>query len=431
MSKAYWRILPLICMAYLAAYMDRVNVSFASIQMNVDLGFSATVYGLGGGLFFLGYALFEVPANVFLVRFGARRWLARIMVTWGLLAVGMMLVRTPMHFYVMRFLLGAAEAGFFPGVIYYFSGWFPKAFRGRAVSRFYVASPLASIVMGAISGPLLELNGFASLRGWQWLFLVQGLPSVLAGLLILRLLPDSPDTAKWLSESERAWIHATLLGEAAAIGEPTDHNMFAAFRNPRALLLAAIAFMLLGATTTFILSAPTVLMVATGFDAMHVGYLVSVGGIVGALAMLVAGWYSDESGDRLMMAFVCTIILASAFLMLRSSLTPFIVAASYMVFASTCFTTAMLMASSWADVLPVRQLAVGAAAINTLGSIGSFLMPYSWGVAKDATGNYQAGLLALTVTTLLVAALILLLRIYVGKSVESPTVISTSAQLRS
>ena len=178
MPKVYWRILPLICLAYLCAYMDRVNVSFASVQMNVDLQFSATIYGLGGGLFFLGYALFEVPSNLLLVRFGARQWLARIMVTWGLLAAGMMFVETPMQFYVMRFLLGVAEAGFFPGVIYYFAVWFPTAFRGRAVSRFYVASPLASIVMGGISGWLLDLNGVGGLRGWQWLFLVQGLPSV-------------------------------------------------------------------------------------------------------------------------------------------------------------------------------------------------------------------------------------------------------------
>ena len=177
MAKAMWRILPLILLAYMVAYIDRVNVSFASLQMNDDLKFSATIYGLGGGLFFLGYALFEVPSSLMLARFSAPQWIARIMITWGLLAAGMMFVRTPLHFYVMRFLLGVAEAGFFPSVIYYFAGWFPMACRGRAVSRIYVASSLASVVMGAISGGLLGLDGMAGLRGWQWLFLVQGLPA--------------------------------------------------------------------------------------------------------------------------------------------------------------------------------------------------------------------------------------------------------------
>ena len=175
MMKSMWRIVPLILLAYLMAYVDRVNISFASMQMNDDLKFSASIYGLGAGLFFLAYAMFEVPSSLMLRRYSAPQWIARIMITWGLLAAGMMFVRTPMQFYVMRFLLGAAEAGFFPSVIYYFSSWFPTAWRGRAVSRIYIASSLASIVMGSISAGLLELDGRVGLQGWQWLFLVQGL----------------------------------------------------------------------------------------------------------------------------------------------------------------------------------------------------------------------------------------------------------------
>src|SRR3954462_12417388 len=197
MRKALGHILPLIALAYVFAYMDRVNISFAATQMNDDLKFSATIYGLGGGLFFLGYALFEVPSSLMLARFRAPQWIARIMITWGLLAAGMMFVHRPLHFYVMRFLLGVAEAGFFPSVIYYFAGWFPMACRGRAVSRIYVASSLASVVMGAVSGRLLGLDGLAGLRGWQWLFLVQGLPGVSLGLILLRFLPDAPATAPW------------------------------------------------------------------------------------------------------------------------------------------------------------------------------------------------------------------------------------------
>ena len=410
MPKVYRRILPLICLAYLCAYMDRVNVSFASVQMNVDLQFSATIYGLGGGLFFLGYALFEVPSNLLLVRFGARQWLARIMVTWGLLAVAMMFVQTPMQFYVMRFLLGVAEAGFFPGVIYYFAVWFPSAFRGRAVSRFYVASPLASIVMGGISGWLLDLNGVGGLRGWQWLFLVQGLPSVTAGLLVLFFLPDTPGSVKWLSELERNWLQRTLAEEAASIGEPGSHNVLAAFRNRRVLMLGAIAFLLLGAITSFNLSAPAVLIAGTELDTTRVGYLVSAGGLIGAVVMLVMGRYSDRRGERLLTAFALMIALTSAYLMLGVSTSPMIVGVAYLLFASTCFTISMLLASSWADLIHPRELAVGAAAINTLGNIGAFVMPYGWGVARDATGNFQVGLMALTAATVLAGALTLWLR---------------------
>ena len=218
MNKAFRRILPLILIAYLFAYMDRVNVSFAAASMNEDLAFSATVYGLGGGLFFLGYALFEIPSNLMLVRYGARKWIARIMVSWGLLSAAMMFVQTPMQFYVLRFMLGVAEAGFYPGVIFYFAGWFPPCHRSRAVSRFFVAVPLASVVMGGMSGWLLDLDGNAGLHGWQWLFLVQGLPTVLFGLVVLRYLPDAPATAAWLTPWEKDWIHSALAREQARIG---------------------------------------------------------------------------------------------------------------------------------------------------------------------------------------------------------------------
>jgi MFS transporter, ACS family, tartrate transporter len=192
LRKASLRLIPLLGLGYGIAVMDRINISFASLQMNRDLHFSATVYGFGAGLFFLSYAVCEVPSNLLLCRFGARRWLARIMLTWGLLAMGMMFVRTPVEFYVMRFLLGVAEAGFFPGVIFYLSEWFPTRMQARAISRFYIAFPLASTFMGAVASPLLRLQGRLGLAGWQWLFLLEGLPSVVFSVVILRYLPDSP-----------------------------------------------------------------------------------------------------------------------------------------------------------------------------------------------------------------------------------------------
>src|SRR6185295_2057375 len=192
LRKITWRLLPLIALGYGIAYMDRVNISFAALQMNRDLSFSATVYGLGGGLFFLSYAALEVPSNMILARVGARRWIARIMVTWGVLAMGMALVRTPWQFYTMRLLLGAAEAGFFPGVLYYVTLWFPEAHRARAITRFYFAVPIGAAAMGAVAGSLLGLQGTLGLAGWQWLFLAQGLPAVLLSAVVFFCLPDRP-----------------------------------------------------------------------------------------------------------------------------------------------------------------------------------------------------------------------------------------------
>lgn len=420
MRKAFWRILPLILVAYLFAYVDRVNVSFAAAQMNSDLKFSATIYGLGGGLFFLGYALFEIPSNLMLVRFGARKWIARIMITWGLLSAAMMFVQTPLQFYVLRFLLGVAEAGFYPGVITYFSGWFPVCHRGRAVSRFFVASPLASVLMGAMSGWLLGLDGHGGLRGWQWLFLVQGLPTVLFGFVVLRFLPETPASAAWLDGAERNWIATKLAREQARIGAPSSHNVLAAFRNPGVLLFGVTGILLIGAVTAFVLSAPMVIAAGTGLGATETGYLVSLGGILGAGAILFAGNYADRHGDRFLNAFWCGVVMAGAFLTIVVAPSPAIVGIAYLAFAVTCFTIPMLVSSGWAEVLHVRELAVGAAAINTMSQIGAFVTPYAWGAAKDATGSYQAGLIALAIMTLAMCGLILVLRQQVRGRAERP-----------
>ena len=410
MNKAFWRILPLIGLAYLFAYMDRVNVGFAAAQMNHDLNFSATIYGLGGGLFFLAYGLFAIPSNLMLMRFGARTWIGVIMIAWGLLSAGMMFVQTPIQFYTLRFLLGVAEAGFYPGVIYYFAGWFPPCHRGRAVSRFFVASPLASVVMGGISGWLLALDQRAGMHGWQWLFLVQGLPTVLVGLIILRWLPHSPATAAWLSPAEKDWIQHELAREQARIGEPAGQSIIAALRNPRVLLLGLMGFLLIGTVTTVILNAPMILQDATGLDAKQVGYLVGFGGLVGAAAILFGGGHADRHGDRWGNAAWCGLVLAGAVLIMGLAPSPLVVVIAYLTFAAVCFTIPMLTSSGWAELLHVRELAIGAAAINMLSQFGAFLGPYGWGMAKDATGSFQTALIALSIVALGMSGLLLLLR---------------------
>ena len=420
MNKAFWRILPLILIAYLFAYMDRVNVSFAAASMNEDLAFSATVYSLGGGLFFLGYALFEIPSNLMLVRYGARKWIARIMITWGLLSAAMMFVQTPLQFYVLRFLLGVAEAGFYPGVIFYFASWFPPCHRSRAVSRFFIASPLASVAMGAMSGSLLALDGNAGLHGWQWLFLVQGLPTVLFGLVVLRYLPDAPATASWLTQPEKDWIAHELAKEQARIGEPAGHNVLAAFRNPRVLLLGLFGCLLIGVITTIILNAPLILQGATALDDNAIGYVVALGGLLGAAAILVLSNHADRHGDRWGNAFWCCILLAGAVLVVGLAPSPMLVIIAYLAFATICFTIPMLTSSGWVEVLHVRELAVGAAAINTLSQIGAFVAPFGWGAAKDATGSFQPALITLSIVALAMSSLLLVMRRQVRGRVMRP-----------
>jgi ACS family tartrate transporter-like MFS transporter len=410
MRKALWRIVPLILLAYLCAYIDRVNVGFAAVQMNVDLGFSATIYGLGAGLFFLGYSLFEVPSNMLAVRYGPRRWLARIMITWGLLSAATMFIQTPMHFYIIRFLLGVAEAGCWPCLIYYFACWFPASHRGRAISRFYVASPLASMVMGAVSGWLLALDGLGGLQGWQWLFLVQGIPSVVMGFVLLRFLPDAPADVPWLTDEEKQWIAGGLARESEAIGEPQGHNPLAPLANPKVLLLSATGFFTSGLMTTFALSAPLVLVALTKLDTVHMGYLVSLGGVIGAVLMLAAGDYADRRGDRFLNAFWFILLTAAGLLTIAAAPSPLAVMVAYLVVAATCFTVSMLLSSGWADVLHVRELAVGAAAINSICNLGGFVMPFAWGAARDATGDFTAGLTALALCALAAAALSLRVR---------------------
>jgi ACS family tartrate transporter-like MFS transporter len=410
LAKASWRLLPLIALGYGVAYMDRVNISFAALRMNQDLHFSATVYGLGGGLFFLSYAAFEIPSNLFLVRFGARRWIARIMVTWGLLAMGMMFVRTPFQFYAMRFLLGLAEAGFFPGVIYYLTQWFPADHRGRAISRFYVAWPLSSVVMGAVAGALLGLQGRLGLAGWQWLFLVEGLPAVLLSLAFLTLLPDRPEAARWLAANEADWIRRRLAADLARFGPEPHAGFWRALANPRVLELGAMNFLLLGAFYAFNLSAPTVLDGATHLGAARVGYLVALGGVLGAVAMLTNGWHADRTRERYWHLIGPLVLMAAAFAVMGLASAPWLVMGAYLT-AITC--NAGLGAVFWllpSDLLHPRATAISVAAINAIGQTGSFFLPYAWGVARDHTGDFRADLLALPVLFLIAAALALHMR---------------------
>ena len=290
--------------------------------MNRDLHFSAASYGLGAGLFFLSYAACEIPSNLLLYRFGARRWIARIMITWGLLAMAMMFVKTPLEFYAVRFLLGMAEAGFFPGVVYYLSQWFPASVRARTVSRFYVALPLSSVFMGGLAGALLNLQGRMGLAGWQWLFLAEGLPAVILSVIFLAYLPNTPAEAKWLTAGERDWLIERLradnesIGESigapsgTSIGERHAEGVFRAILNPRVWQLGIFLLCIYIGFYAFSFSAPVLIQQATGLSNTSLGFAIAIMGVLGALGLVLNGQHSDRAGERYLHLIVPCVLIA-------------------------------------------------------------------------------------------------------------------------
>jgi MFS transporter, ACS family, tartrate transporter len=393
--KAGWRILPLLGIGYLFAFMDRLNVSFAAPQMNADLGFSATVYGFGAGLFFLAYGLLEIPSNLLLLRFGARRWLALLLVASGLIAAGTMFVRTPVEFYVLRFLLGVAQGGYFPGVIYFLSTWFPSEQRGKAIGLFFVANPLSIAVMGQLSGWLLGLDGAGGLRGWQWLFLLQGLPAALIGAMVLLWLPETPATAPWLSVAERSGLEAALGRHPSGAAPQSSDQTFAVLRNPTLWLLAAVYVLTVSALTTLLLSAPAILTELSGKSIDWAGALVSAGGLLGALAMVGTGWFTDRRGERFTALFAAIALALAGLLTFALAEFAAVVAVAFLLVLFARGIAGTAQCAIWTDVFTRRELAVGTAAIVMASQFGSFLGPFAFGAARDVTGSYTAGLLVL------------------------------------
>jgi len=404
LRKASLRLLPLIGLGYGIAFMDRVNISFAALQMNRDLHFSETVFGLGAGLFFLTYAALEIPSNLVMVRIGARRWLARIMLTWGLISIAMMLVRTPAEYYTGRLLLGAAEAGFFPGVIYYLMQWFPAGERAKAISRFYISFPLSTVVMGGLAGWLLHLNGRLHLAGWQWLLLAEGLPAVLMSAAFLLCLPSGPGKAAWLTDGEREWIRRRLASEPRR-GAHSEQDLARAFRDPRVWLLGGFNFFLLMAAYGYTFSAPQLVKQVTGLGNTGTGLVVAGIGVLGALAMLINGWHTDKTGDRRWHIVLPVLVLAAGYVAAGSSTRPVVVLPALAVIF--CGLTAVL-APFWTippEFLQGRSAAAGIATINMIGILGGFAGPSLMGVLTDWTGGFQRGLLVLAVPGLLCALL--------------------------
>jgi ACS family tartrate transporter-like MFS transporter len=411
LPKVTRRLLPFLFVLYVVCFLDRVNLGFAALQMNRDLGFSPAVYGFGAGIFFLGYVLFEVPSNLVLARVGARRWIARIMITWGLIAAAMMFIRGPLSLYALRFLLGAAEAGFFPGMIYYLSRWYPAAERARAIARFMVAIPVSGIVGGPISGALLGLNGRLGLAGWQWLFFLEGLPAVLLGFVVLTFLTDGPEVATWLTPSEREWLSARLSAERNECERRHGLGVVQALTNGTVWQLGAL-ILLSNAFGVYVLGLwlPQIVRSLGGMSDLAVGIVTAVPNLVAAISMVLVGAHSDRSGERLLHIAAVATVAAVGFVASALLHSPLLVVVALSLAAAGAISS---HGPFW--TLPSRFLTGSAAAggialIVSIANLAGFAGPYIMGLLRGASGNFRSGLLSVGLATLTGAVLAIRLR---------------------
>jgi ACS family tartrate transporter-like MFS transporter len=420
LRKASWRLLPLIALGYGIAYIDRANISYAQLPLQHQFGLSYSVYGRIAGIFFLSYAACEIPSNLLLYRIGARRWLSRIMISWGVVSVATIFARTAHEFYAVRFLLGVAEAGFFPGIIYYIFLWFPDAVRARAITRFYIAFPISTIVMGSLAGTLMGLDGRLGLHGWQWLFLVEALPAVVLGAMFLFLLPDGPQDAAWLTGPERAAILTAVGGESSSRSSHASASIAPALRDIRVWLIGIFFCCVQTAGYGYSFFAPAMVQRITGDNVGRAGLLLALFGILGTISMLAAGWFSDYTGNRHSHVLPWCLVMIAGFIGCGfSSAAPIALPALALVF---CGYTAM-QGPLWAippAYLSGRSMAAGVAIINMLGILGGYIGPHWMGFARDLTGDYQRGLLTLAVPLAIAGFILLRLRALDRRDASAP-----------
>jgi D-galactonate transporter len=399
-KKVSIRLMPMLFVGYVLAYIDRINVGFAALKMNADVGISPYIFGLGAGVFFLSYFIFEIPSNLALARIGARRWIARIMISWGIISAAMALVQGPTSFVVIRFLLGAAEAGFFPGVILYLTYWFPQAYRARIVAVFIVAVPVSLAIGGPISTAILGMHGFAGLKGWQWLFLLEGIPTVLFGFVFLAVMPDKPRDAKWLSPEERTALQSAIDDDDHAVTQAHGLTVFQALSDSRVLALAFIWFANTTANLGLAFFLPQILK-GLGLTDMQTGFTTSIPYVFGTLGILGFGYISDRYNERRWTLFVA-LTMTAAGLLVAGLLHGSLMAVAFMAVAAIGIYGAK--PPFWplpSTFLAGRTAAAGIALINAIGNLGGFVGPYVIGWIRDSTQSFEAGLYFLAVLTLL------------------------------
>jgi len=403
------RLIPFLALLYFVAYLDRVNVGFAALQMNRALGLSPLDFGRGAGVFFLGYFLFEVPSNLALARIGARIWIARIAIVWGLVSMAMVFAAGPVSFAVLRFFLGAAEAGFFPGVVLYFTYWFPARERARAVGQFYTASMAAGIVGSPLSGLLLQLRGAAGLDGWQWLFLAEGLPAVILGIVALAYLDDGPRGAEWLPAAEKEW----LIGALEAEGQRRPHDaatLRAGLWTRQVWILSAAMFLIVTSGYGFSFFLPQIVKGLSGASDLKVAMWTAVPFLVAAIGIVVVAANSDRTGERRGHVAACGAVAAAGLAVSTMVASP---VAAFAALAVSAIGLYAFIPPFWS--LPTAFLrgdgaAAGIGLINSLGNLGGFAGPYVMGWMQGASGDFRIGLRVLATTALLSAVVVLTVR---------------------
>jgi MFS family permease len=393
MRRVQWRLMPFLIVCYLASVIDRGNIGFASLQMNVDIGLSHTMFGLAGGIFFISYFFCEIPSNVALERFGARRWIARVMISWGIVAGAMAFVAGPRSFLVLRFLLGAAEAGFFPGVILYLTYWFPTRYRARMIGIFMVSIPVANAVGSPLAGMLLQADGIAGLHGWQWLFLAEAVPTVALGVAALFWLTDRPSLAKWLTPQGSAWLSHALEQEARARSLLLTHkpSLWTTLGDRRVLLLTLISAATTTASTALAIWQPLIIN-SLGLDYLQTGLVSAIPYVAASLAMIFWARSSDRRGERIWHNAVPMIMVVAGFvgMLLVHALWPVVTLLTVvMVGTYACKGPFWSMATEW---LPPPAVAVGIAQISALANLSGFFASWSIGAIRDVTGSFGLAL---------------------------------------
>jgi MFS family permease len=404
--KVAWRIMPLIMVCYLFAFFDRINISFAKFALQSDLGLTDTAYGLGAGLFVVGYVLFEVPSNLMLYKVGARRWIARIMISWGVATALMAFVQTEWQFYALRFLIGAMEAGFAPGVLFYLTLWFPVAFRGRITSLLFLASAFAGIIGAPVAGLVLSgMEGVLSMRGWHWLFLVGGVPCVGLGYLVLRTLKDRIQDAAWLTSDEQALLSHRIADQNKDIG---GHSLLDALKTPGFLTLGLVYFLIQVSSYGLNFWAPQLIRASGIADPTTIGFLTAVPYLCGAATMVLVGRLSDTSGHR--SRFVVALMLLAAIGFFSAGI--FDKHVGFLVAALAVMGAGIIAAIPAFWALPPKLVtgvgaAGGIALINTLGQLGGIVSPVMVGRIKDVTGSTTPALYVIGGLSLLCAAILM------------------------
>jgi MFS transporter, ACS family, tartrate transporter len=402
-----WRLIPFLVLAYFFSYLDRVNLGFAALTMNAELKFSPTIFAWGAGIFFIGYFIFEVPSNLALEKFGASRWIARIMVTWGIISALMSLVSGEWSFYILRFLLGVAEAGFFPGIILYLTYWYPAEYRARFLAAFAIAVPVSTVIGAPVSGLLLGLDGAMGFKGWQWLFIIEGVPSILLGIVTWFYLTDRPEHASWLSAEQKAWLAARLDAEIAAKQAAKHLTLGEALSSPKVIMLSLVYFGFVAALYGMQFWLPQIVK-AFGLTNAQTGFVTAIPYVFGTIAMILWARHSDASRERVLHVGAPLLLTALALAASSYIADPVMTMVVLTVAAIGVFCTFGVF---W--TLPTAWLSGTAAAgaialINSIGNLAGFGGPYLIGWVKEATGNTSTGLLVLAVLPLLGGLLVFL-----------------------